>query len=73
MSNKFWYGLTKGWAWGFIAASVLGVIILRFSHLELTEGELLVRFWWVWILLVIGDILAALTLRKLDFPDSEAS
>lgn len=45
-----------------ISAAVYGYAA-RLSHPELTETELLLRFWWVW-LVVIGSAWGALAAEK---------
>lgn len=35
----------------------IGLIVHRLYHLELTSGELLVRFWWLYTIVVLGVVL----------------
>ena len=47
----------------FALAAITGVYV-RFSHPDLTETQLFIDFWYVWLCMVMFVIAAATLLRK---------
>ena len=49
----------------FVLAAITGVYV-RFAHPDLTETQLLIDFWYVWLCIVMAVMAVAILLKRYD-------
>ena len=50
----------------FMCQEALGVNQFIYDMIHMTEGEKLINYWWLWLLMFIGVIVVGIIKRKLE-------